>query len=475
VSEEFDNLCVREDIKKVEGKTPNKNIMQNKEINVQASRFHDNSPDIRVSCPIESSPVINTRKKLAQQEAFLRRGKSKYIGQGISIDMEEAVPNSPYIEKYRNMFYCSSIMERKDGKIVATYCNCRLCPICGRIRTATMMNGYGDYLLTRKQQKEKRQYYLDRLKKKIKACTKPKQWKYLNEKGKKIEGCIKAKEWEYLNEEYKRLKNKPYVTPMKNPYFVTLTTRNTDVIGLGALIGRRRAHDRALSKLINSGTRRRKGFRGVYNKETTARPGNRFHDHIHVMIDGKKNAEWMIKAWIKHWGDMTTREAQDMRKADAGAYKEIFKYMTKLTATTEKKVDNGLDYWEDEELFKPVEDAKKVPMYQLDIILRASEGRIMIRAFGGIKKIKDSDYELENLISQKAGDEIKGNKWRWTGRDWMETTTGELLTGYTPDRYAWGLWKRGEQECIKRLKRETEQRERLRETHIEMNLWEMSG
>jgi len=416
---------------------PPTNMIQSNNFNTQTLGFPRKSPKLNIQLDIRTSQLPDISP---QEKALSNKGDKKYLGQSISFLMRRLY-NSPLWKYYRRMAFCCCHIDEVNGRLISKYCRSRLCPICGGIRTAIAKHGYGPHLLPREKQIEQRQYHLNELEKIINACINP-------------------KERERLEIQYTELEIKPYVEPMEDPYFITLTTCNTDVIGLDELIKRRRAHDKAYSKMMKAARNGRTGVRGISNRETTARPGNRFHDHIHSIVDGEEHAAWMIKYWTRAWGvGMASREAQHMRKADAGAYKEIFKYMTKLTTVIKevKRVDNGLNYWEDHEPFEPAEDAKLISDYQLDTICRANRGRIMLRAFGGIRRVKDSDYALENLISQCYGKEIKGNRWRWMGRDWAETMTGELLTGNTPSKAVLRLFGMGgEKDWIDYLKREAE-------------------
>lgn len=50
---------------------------------------------------------------------------------------------------------CSEVVHQSNGKITSTYCNCRHCIVCGRIRTAKAINGYYPQM-----QKDGKQYYM---------------------------------------------------------------------------------------------------------------------------------------------------------------------------------------------------------------------------------------------------------------------------------------------------------------------------
>jgi hypothetical protein len=155
-------------------------------------------------------------------------------------------------------------------------------------------------------------------------------------------------------------------------------------------------------------------FKGLRANEITQRPNNKYHYHFHVLIKGRKQAEWLVSEWIQRNNaiqlDSANRKAQNIRKADAKTMLELCKYATKL------------DYRTD---FKQTEDV----FYQrLNFIFELLEGRQMFIPFGGLKKIKEEIQE-EDLHKDTHIPEGKfGKKWEWNGDlvNWI-SEFGELL------------------------------------------------
>jgi prophage antirepressor-like protein len=66
----------------------------------------------------------------------------------------------------------------------------------------------------------------------------------------------------------------------------------------------------------------------------------------------------------------------------------------------------------------------------LDIIFRAMENR---RVFQSMGLKKDISENIEDIISEEIeGIEERFTKWKWYKNDWIEMSTGEVLTGYIP-------------------------------------------
>ena len=116
---------------------------------------------------------------------------------------------------------------------------------------------------------------------------------------------------------------KPLETLLE-PYFVTLTIPNVCGEDLKESI-------KTLLKTIQLITRSRRRlteFNGIRKIECTYNAiEDTYHPHLHLIIDGKDNAEWLISEWLKR-NPNANRVAQDYRKADSGSLMELFKYTT---------------------------------------------------------------------------------------------------------------------------------------------------
>ena len=118
----------------------------------------------------------------------------------------------------------------------------------------------------------------------------------------------------------------------------------------------------------------------------------------------------MVDNWLQRY-PLCSKDAQDIRKADDGAVLEMFKYFSKIVTD------------------------KVVYVQPLDIIFSSMVGMRVYQPFG-IRKIKDVDENIDEIQSQVI-QELKQAEttWDWIDYDWVDTTTGEMLTGYKPDDF----------------------------------------
>jgi hypothetical protein len=218
---------------------------------------------------------------------------------------------------------------------------------------------------------------------------------------------------------------KPQLEQFKDPYFVTLTATTVYESELSLRITDMQKTWRLLTNLAS--VKKRKDFKGVRSLECTSRPQKRFHPHFHLIIEGEDNATWLVDQWLKRLGKKASRKAQDIRKADMQSYSELFKYATKLSALTGKGKTEA-----------------KVPAIALDVIYRFLRGKRLFQPFGGVKKA--TARQENELFGQDKPEGLQGHLWTWIRTDWVETTTGEVLTGYRPSERVKKLWSLGEEE-----------------------------
>lgn len=203
-----------------------------------------------------------------------------------------------------------------------------------------------------------------------------------------------------------------YVTQFEkfsDPYFVTLTKQTVlgddlpDSIILMEKVWRS-ITDRARGK--------GSGFMGVRKAECTLRPDGSYHYHFHILLNGRENAEWLVSEWLHRMEGMASRAAQDIRLADKRSYVELFKYATKLVATS-KDGERGL-----------------LPFERLDVIFRALKGKKTYYPFGGLRAVSEevdklSTDEFDWLLNEEQ-------VWVWRECDWV-SQVGELLSNYVPN------------------------------------------
>jgi hypothetical protein len=200
----------------------------------------------------------------------------------------------------------------------------------------------------------------------------------------------------------------PQLKELNEPYFVTLTA---PTVPAEELPGRIELFGKAFRQIVNNYKARKNGVKGIRKAECTVRPKDLYHYHFHVIIDGKANAEFLVKRWLEIVPGALP-QSQDLRPANEGSYIELFKYFTKLVAKDKR---TGM---------REIVDYKR-----LDIIFQALRGKRTFQPFGGLKpvseEIEEEELEANILIS---ADSI----FKWIMDDWVNLETGECLTGFKP-------------------------------------------
>ena len=207
-----------------------------------------------------------------------------------------------------------------------------------------------------------------------------------------------------------------YTKPLEqlsNKYFVTLTIPNCIADELPSVIDFMLKTCKTIQEFFKKRHQRKSqdwqlvGIRKLectYNTKTST-----YHPHFHFLIDGSDAANALVEEWLKRVTG-TSRFAQDVRKADKGAEVELFKYFTKMVTKTEK---GYLTF-----------------VRPLDVIFVAIQG---LRVFQSLGLKKDVSEDIDSIISEEInGLEERFVKWNWLSNDWIDSSTGECLTGYIP-------------------------------------------
>lgn len=205
---------------------------------------------------------------------------------------------------------------------------------------------------------------------------------------------------------------KPLLQEMEDKYFVTLTIPNVPAEMLSETLDTMHSTFRAIMKTFEKQEKRSVGIKkrlvGIRKLETTFNPAaGTFHPHYHNVVEGKETAEALVDEWLKRYPD-ANRAAQNVKPADAGSVMELFKYFTKIATN------------------------KVVHIQALDTIIAAMRGRRVFQAMGIKKNVSE---DIEELRSQIYADlEEREAFWTWIegGSDWVDGSTGEMLTGYVP-------------------------------------------
>lgn len=104
------------------------------EYNKQINSLNGNSSILLDTLAQPSEKYQSTIKTLA------KRAGAKWLQRALILQLIEL--NSPLKKSYWNTWHCSNILLQEGKKIITKYCNNRWCPVCNRIRTAKLINGY---------------------------------------------------------------------------------------------------------------------------------------------------------------------------------------------------------------------------------------------------------------------------------------------------------------------------------------------
>lgn len=206
----------------------------------------------------------------------------------------------------------------------------------------------------------------------------------------------------------------PAVENWNDAHFVTLTRRNVERGQLRETIS---DMTRCAANCARSLRRKGEGFRAVRKLEVTYNGAARsFHPHFHFHIEGQNAARGLVSKWLDRNPD-AVEKAQDVRPADAGSLIELFKYFCKL-----------------------VDSRRRITPDALDAIFRAIRGKRVFQPVGfRLPPEAEQDGE-EGFSLNKSTEAVKrlteAVLWEWMQdvHDWVDTDTGDTLTGYRPTR-----------------------------------------
>lgn len=219
---------------------------------------------------------------------------------------------------------------------------------------------------------------------------------------------------------------KSQLMTMYDLQFVTLTVRSVPWFSLGMTVTRMGKQMRDIKKqLLKMGY----PTNGVRKLEITYDDATGlYHPHYHLMISGKTNADMVVLYWMLAFPNETNRKAQDVRAFSGNEHNlvELFKYSTKMIASSTKKVTN-------QGRREKIKTIAKTPAFALDRIFRALYMRRTFQAMGIVKQVSEDIEELQSQLYEELNFSQDTRIWNWAGKyneaDWMDIE-GELLTGY---------------------------------------------
>jgi len=279
---------------------------------------------------------------------FRKRAKAKAFTNKLVLTLIHQVPNSPLEKQYRSSYYCTSVLVQEGNNITSRYCGQRWCAVCNGVRTGKNLNRF-----------------------------------------------------------------KPAFEKMKEPMFLTLTAPTCSADLLNEQVDLRLQQFSKVVKALKQYLRR-KGESGqvqiIRKIEVTYSKGN-YHPHFHCIVEGKENAEALMKYWLLTRSD-ATRQGQDCKKADVGSLSELFKYTTKLVSGKKGQ-------------------KKLYPAQVLDTIFQALHTRRTFQTYGSLEQAIE---EVENYQTVGFNVQSANQSFVWFDEfsNWMNRESGELIVD-TPD------------------------------------------
>jgi hypothetical protein len=178
----------------------------------------------------------------------------------------------------------------------------------------------------------------------------------------------------------------------------------------------------ALRKIKKAAAKKGIKLQGLRNWECTHnKDANTYHPHWGFIISGKRDAEFLLYEWLKHFPKARRGKGNKIFEFDdtggERALMELFKYQTKLLV--------------------PIKN-KKGKMINADALNTIFEACVKLRTFQpmGIKAAKEITDDINDSVKSVEYKELPDDgtimDLEFFGHDWYDTATGELLTGFDP-------------------------------------------
>lgn len=210
------------------------------------------------------------------------------------------------------------------------------------------------------------------------------------------------------------------ISEWQDRQFVTLTLPNVQARELADTIAATLQDAANIGRAIRQTDRLT--FRSLRKIECTYNPErDDYHPHLHFVVEGKDSTHALVRRWLARHADATA-PAQDIRPCDDGSLLELFKYFTKIIV---KRPDGS-----GSRMVAPVE--------ALDVIFLAMRGRRVYQSVGfkvAVDPTNDESGEIgadgDTAAVKRLGERVQ---WEWIQQlhDWVDLSSGEMLTGYEP-------------------------------------------
>lgn len=213
----------------------------------------------------------------------------------------------------------------------------------------------------------------------------------------------------------------PELAGWADAQFVTLTIPNVQGQHLHSAVREMLAKVRLIADNIRRTDKL--SWRAIRKLEVTYSLRHRnYHPHLHLLVAGKAQADALVCRWLATFPDANPAAQKVVPCAGPNAMAELFKYLTKQTV---KDADGK---------------TTAPPARALDAIYRAVRKLRTIQPMGftvaanaGAVQDEDAAIELDaSTPAPAARTELVEWEWLPTLTDWVDLTTGEVLSGYDP-------------------------------------------
>lgn len=307
------------------------------------------------------------------RETMRKRARSKWITSGLLDDLEALDSEVPY-DRARS---CCETVVQEDGTLTSSYCRCRWCIVCNRIRMGTLINRYEPIM---------------------------QMWR--------AEAGV---------------------------FMVTLTVPNVEAGELGGTIREMKKQLRYSRRSIRE--TRGLDYRAVENWEVTHNAkADTYHPHVHCLVRGKKQALALREEHLKRWPD-AVGAAQDVRMWDGKVRSLIegLKYCTKLmkedTEDDPAPPAEALDV-----IFRALYRKHLCNPAGFDLEAEQARARgcgFTAEETSDEREEEEDGDDFEDLQAAiwAYSDPQAGRVWTWDAHvsDWIDHETGECLAGWSPD------------------------------------------
>lgn len=202
---------------------------------------------------------------------------------------------------------------------------------------------------------------------------------------------------------------------LNDKQFLTLTRPNVKASELKEEIN---TYYQIWRVIMRKAVKEGKHISGVRKLEITYNPTrDDYHPHFHIIVNTRENAEYLREKWLEN-SPQAVIEAQDITVCTG--YKEIFKYVTKMTTKTSKAKTS-------KSAFYPL---------QTDWIFQCIKGARIFQPFGEVKKVEVSeDIETTQALVVESAEE-NTTVYTWEGDDWYKKIAGgwEPLSDFVPTK-----------------------------------------